>query len=764
MPAQTPTPEARQIRLRGLVQGVGFRPFVWRLARELGLTGQVANDAQGVLIAAWGPPAALDALQTRLRAEAPPLSRITALESTPLAAAPPPSFTIAASGQGAAPLTQISPDAATCPACLAEVQTPAERRHAYPFANCTHCGPRLTIARAIPWDRTQTSMADFPLCPACAAEYANPADRRFHAQPIACPTCGPHLWLEGAGEGTNHPDPIPTAAALLRAGHILAIKGLGGFHLACDALNQAALHTLRQRKARDAKPFALMATLAQAEALCTISPAARALLTSPAAPIVLLPIRPGSAIPPGLAPDQDHLGIMLPATPLHHHLLAAVAGPLVMTSGNLSDEPPATTNTQARTHLAPIADALLLHNRPIENRLDDSLLALDEADTPIPLRRARGYAPAPIALPFENLPETLAMGGELKATFALIRGGEAILSPHIGDLEHAAALDDYRAILALYRRLFAFTPKIIAIDAHPGYLSSQLGEALATETGARLIRVPHHHAHMAACLADNAIPPGEIHLALLLDGLGLGPDGALWGGELLRGDYTTATRLAHLPAVPLIGGAAAMKEPWRNLLAHLRHALGPDWRAQSAPLLAHLPDPARLSLAESMIDTATLCPPCSSAGRLFDAVAAALGLAPPRLSHEGQAAMALETLARPFALREAPWPIPPANSLAALWRALLSDLAKGIAPGRIAARFHLTLAQWLADTAAAQATPGQRVALSGGVMQNRILLSALRAALRAHGLIPLAHTQVPANDGGLSLGQGVIAALQGRGA
>lgn len=741
----------RSIRVRGTVQGVGFRPFVWRLARELGLTGEVSNDGQGVRIAAWGDEADLDELARRIRAEAPPLARVVGIE---VCDAPEgqgrDAFRIIESGHGAT-TTAVPPDAATCPACLAEIRDPAERRHGYAFTNCTHCGPRLTIARAIPWDRAQTSMADFPMCGECAAQYGDPADRRFHAQPIACARCGPRLWIEG-GDG----EPVAAAAQLLRSGAIVAIKGLGGFHLACDAMNARAVAELRRRKARDAKPFAVMT--ARPQDLCEISAPARALLESAAAPIVLLPRR--ADVPDALAPDQDHLGVMLPATPLHHLLMDAFGGPLVMTSGNRSDEPQVIDNVTAREALAGIADAFVMHDRTIENRLDDSVLAMDEAGAPIPIRRARGYAPAPIALPFDGLPPVLACGGELKATFALIRGGEAMVGPHIGDLEQAAALGDYRAMLDLYRRLFDFTPRIVAVDAHGGYLSTQMGERIAQETGAALVRVAHHHAHMAACMADNGMGEGE-YVGLLLDGLGLGPDGALWGGEVLRGGYRGVERVGGFAPVPLIGGAAAMKEPWRNLLAHLRAAFGADWRAAAGSLLHHLPEEPKLRLAESMIDSGTNCPPCSSAGRLFDAAAAALGIHPLRISHEGQAAMALEALARPF--DEAAWDVAPALEWGGLWRALLGDLDAGVAPGRIAARFHATLARALAHHAALAGAPGGHVVLSGGVMQNRVLLAALRREIRARGMVPVAHRHVPANDGGLSLGQGIIAALGERG-
>jgi len=762
--------EGRGLRVRGVVQGVGFRPFVWHLARELGLRGEVSNDGEGVLIAAWGAPHALDALTRRLAEEAPPLAHVASVEPLPLpeGRAAPEAFRIVPSGtegQGAL----IPPDAATCPACLAEVHDPAQRRHHHPFANCTHCGPRLTIAHGMPWDRAQTSMAAFPLCPDCAAEYADPADRRFHAQPIACPACGPRLWIEDA-QGHEIPGAaLAHAAHMLREGAVLAIKGLGGFHLACDAAHGAAVAALRTGKARDAKPFALMASLDQARAWCAVSPEAEALLAGPAAPIVLLPRRADVVVPEALAPGQDHLGVMLPATPLHHLLLEAFGGPLVMTSGNRGGEPQVIDNEAARERLGGLAQGFVMHDRAIVNRLDDSVLALDEEGQVMPLRRARGYVPSAIPLPFADLPPTLAMGGELKASFALIRGSEAIVGPHVGDLEQAAVLGDYRAMLALYRQIFAFTPEVIAVDAHAGYLSTQLGEAMAAECGARLVRVGHHHAHMAACMADNGVRDGEDPvLGLLLDGLGLGDDGALWGGEVLVGGYRHAQRVDGLAAVPLIGGAAAMREPWRNLLAQLVHAFGPDWRAHAGPVMAHLPPDAdqadsRLRLAEAMIAGGTNCPPCSSAGRLFEAVAAALGLHAGRQTFEGQAAMALEVLARPFVAGETAYraqsPRLSGRMGADLWRPVLADCADGLAPGRIAARFHLTLADALADSVAEQGRAGQRVALSGGVMQNRVLLAALRQALRARGFVPLAHRQVPANDGGLALGQGVIAAL-----
>ncbi|WP_044562692.1 carbamoyltransferase HypF [Azospirillum sp. B4] len=759
----------RRIRVRGLVQGVGFRPHVWHLARALNLAGSVANDGEGVTIHAWGDAAALDSFQGRLRGEAPPLARIDAVEVVAHDGPAPDGFTIAASAGGTV-RTGIVPDAATCPACRAELFDPADRRRGYAFGNCTHCGPRLSIVSAIPYDRANTAMAAFPMCPACAAEYADPANRRFHAQPTACPACGPRLWLEPAPDAGR--DPLDAAAALLRGAGIVALKGIGGFHLACDATNPDAVRELRRRKARDAKPFALMArTVAEVGRYCRLDEDARALLESPAAPIVLLPCRPdGAPLPDGLAPDQDHLGFMLPYTPLHHLLMARLDGPLVMTSGNRSDEPQVITNEQARDRLAGLADAWLMHDRAILNRLDDSVVAAG-CGAPVILRRARGYAPAPLPLPpgFGGLPSTLAMGGELKATFCLMRNGQAILSQHIGDLEDAAALDDYRAMLRLYRDLFDFTPAVVAVDTHPDYLSTTLGAALARECGARLVRVGHHHAHMAACLADAGIgleEGGAGVFGLILDGLGLGIDGTLWGGEILRGGYRGVARAAHIAPVALPGGAAAMREPWRNLVAQLRHAFGDGWRDRAGAVLAHLPAGAPVAVLERMLETGTNAPPCSSAGRLFDAVAAALGVHPARIGHEAQAALALEALARDHVAAAEPYPAalggddPLVIDWAPMWQALLADLAAGRASGWIAARFHLGFTQALADAVArVGAGPGALVALSGGVLQNRIVLADLQSRLRAVGCQPVAHGRVPANDGGLALGQAVLGAL-----
>lgn len=764
-------PIARRIRVRGSVQGVGFRPHVWRLASELGLVGRVANDGRGVIVELWGDRTALDLFSRRLVEEAPPLARIEAVETSAGDGPAPADFTISASVAGSVD-TGVVPDAATCPACRAELFAPGDRRRGYAFGNCTHCGPRLSIIRRIPYDRAATAMSAFPMCPECAREYADPADRRFHAEPTACPTCGPRLWLEPVDRDLGG-DPIDAVVDLLRAGRIVAIKGIGGFHLACDATNPIAVDELRRRKRRDAKPFALMArSVAEIARYCRVDETARALLTSPAAPIVLLPRSAGgAALPARIAPDQDHLGFMLPYAPVHHLIAAGLDGPLVMTSGNRSDEPQVTDNAEARTRLAGIADAWLSHDREIVNRLDDSVVAPSSVGPTI-IRRARGYAPASLSLhpDFRDLPPTLAMGGELKATFCLLRNGRAIPSQHIGDLEDAAALADYRTALDLFRRLFDFTPEVIAVDAHPDYLSTRLGEELAEACGARLTRVAHHHAHMASCLADAGLGPdegGEDAFGLILDGLGMGTDGALWGGELLRDGFGAGARVGHIAAAALPGGAAAMREPRRNLLAHLRLAFGADWRSAAGPALGRLPDETTLGLWERMIGSGVNAPPCSSAGRLFDAVAAALGLHPDRIDHEGQAALALEALARPNVGTETAYPTEIANGVVGwtpMWERLLADLSRDADPGVIAARFHLGFVAAMTELAlwAGRDVRSPIVALSGGVVQNRIVLEGLVAGLRAGGARPVVHLRVPPNDGGLSLGQAILGATDRR--
>ncbi|WP_346891795.1 carbamoyltransferase HypF [uncultured Roseibium sp.] len=762
----------RRIRIRGLVQGVGFRPHVWRLAKDHGIAGSVRNDGEGVEIDAWAEADRLDRFLAALRSEAPPLARIDSVSFTDLSSPYPGTAFEIVKSIGGTISTGIVPDAATCPACLADIRDPDNRRYGYAFTNCTHCGPRLSIVRAIPYDRDNTSMDAFPMCEACGSEYEDPGDRRFHAQPNACPVCGPRLWFEDKTGVVDCADPLTEAARRIGQGQIAAIKGLGGFHLACDARNATAVAELRRRKRRPIKPLALMAAdLTEIRTYCRVTEDEEAQLMSAAAPIVLLEVQ-GEPLDPSLAPGQDRLGFMLPYTPLHHDLFAAADGPLVFTSGNLSDEPQAIGNYDARTRLADIADLWLMHDREIVNRLDDSVVRVD-APGPQILRRARGFAPAPLVLPdpFRDAPPVLAMGGELKSTFCLFKDGQAILSQHLGDLEEAATHMEYRRTLELYRQMFRHDPKVIAVDCHPDYLSTQWGEALAHETGARIVPVQHHHAHLAACLADNGIPPGDdLSLGLILDGLGLGSDGTIWGGEILLGGYRGFERKGHFLPVALPGGAKAIKEPWRNLVAHLTTAFGPEYL--SVVTNGQLADALRakqLPVLDKMIASGLNAPQSSSAGRLFDAVAASLGICFDRQEFEGHAGTVLECLARPHLGSETPYPIAvepgeqTSLSWQPLWRNLLADLASGTDIGRIAARFHLALIHGLTEAVASiGATCGvERIVLSGGVLQNRILHEGLTDQLKCKGLDVLSHRHVPANDGGLALGQAVIGALSG---
>ncbi len=766
---------AEQIRVQGTVQGVGFRPTVWRLAQECGVTGHVLNDAGGVLIEAWGQSGAVDALASRLVEESPPLARIDAIERHAFEAsgAIPDAFTIVASVNGKTD-TNVAADAATCDGCLDDIREPANRRYRYPFTNCTHCGPRLSIVRSVPYDRANTSMAEFPMCPDCQAEYDDPADRRFHAQPNACPVCGPRAWLEtSAGEAfadDDGGDAISTAARLIREGHIVAIKGIGGFHLACDASNGDAVATLRRRKRRYTKALALMARDVDV-VRCYVRVGSREseLLTSQAAPIVVLEAA-GTPLPPGLAPDQDTLGFMLPYTPLHHLLLDDLDGPIVLTSGNLSDEPQVIDNEQARDKLGRIADVFLLTDRDIENRLDDSVVAVVHGESRI-LRRARGYAPEPVTLPagFEQADGVLAMGGELKNTFCLVTKGRAILSQHMGDMEYAEALVDAEDNRALYGQLYDFEPTVVAVDMHPDYLPSQQGQSQFPN--ARVVAVQHHHAHVAACLVEHGVArDADPVLGIVLDGLGYGADGELWGGEFLLADYEGFERVAHFLPVALPGGVRAMREPWRNSWAQLDAAFGWDTvveRWGDLDAVSWLADQPVATLRQ-MHERGLNCPDASSAGRLFDAVAGLLGICRESMSHEAEAAMALEAFARPHMASERGHAYPAAISDAAvpvmrwkpLWEGVLEDLRNDCPAGAIAARFHWGLVLAITDLAArlsAERSVATAV-LSGGVFQNRLLLDLTVKALEARGMSVLAPGRLPANDGGLALGQAAVAA------
>ena len=763
-----------RIRVRGLVQGVGFRPTVWQLARRHGLAGEVRNDGGGVVIVARAPLAAIDAFLRELEAAPPPLARIDSIERRGLDWSPDfDGFAIAASRADSV-RTAVVADAATCAACRAEIESPFDRRHGYAFTNCTHCGPRLSIVTDIPYDRGNTSMAEFEMCAACRAEYEDPADRRFHAQPNACPDCGPQLGLRRAdGSAFECLDPLRQAAARIRAGDIVAIKGLGGYQLACDAGSEAAVMRLRERKRRPHKPLALMARDSeQVGRYCRLGQGERALLESSESPILLLErIAASASLADAVAPGQRRLGFMLPNTALHHLLLAGLDAPIVLTSGNPSGEPQCIDDSHALRALGDIADWFLLHDRRIVNRVDDSVLRVDPTGPQL-LRRARGYAPAPLRVPVAapaNRP-LLACGAELKNTFCLLRGDQATLSQHIGDLEDARTCEDYERSIELFLRLYEFEPGAVAVDLHPEYLSSKFGRALARERGLPLVEVQHHHAHIAACLAEHGWRGGRV-LGIALDGLGFGTDGTIWGGEFLLADYAGYERVARLRPTALAGGARAILEPWRSawaqLLAHPRREQLLA-RVDGLEIARRFADKPTAAL-ERMIASGFNSPPSSSCGRLFDAVAAMLGIAFDGISYEGQAAIELENsfdadeLARaepyPFALRRgAVNEIDPAP----MWDALLEDLAAGRDRGAIAARFHAGLGARLVDLARelAAAHGIGTVALSGGVFQNRSLLGLCADGLGASGLEVLHHRQVPANDGGLSLGQAVVAAAR----
>ncbi len=768
---------AESIRVTGTVQGVGFRPTVWRLAGECGVVGTVRNDAEGVLIEAWGDAASLDSLVDRLQTECPPLSIIDTIERKSVAAngERPSAFTIASSTTGRT-ATNVAADAATCDACLDDIRDPENRRYRYPFTNCTHCGPRLSIVHTVPYDRANTSMASFDMCPACRAEYEDPADRRFHAQPNACPECGPRVWLEdadGAEVDYGNGDAVATCARLLLEGRIVAIKGIGGFHLACLATNPEAVDTLRQRKHRYQKALAMMARDVETiRRYADVTAEDLSALNARHAPIVVLQAT-GETLPEGIAPGQDTVGFMLPYTPLHHVLLEDIDEPVVMTSGNRSDEPQVIGNQEAREKLGRIADFFLMHDRAIVNRLDDSVLQTSASGTQI-LRRARGLAPEPIVLheSFAEVPPVLALGGELKNTFCLLSGRQAVMSQHIGDMEDASAVVDYLDNLTLYRALYDFEPRYLAVDSHPDYVPNKL--AVENFAGLPRIEAQHHHAHLAACMAEHGLGLAcDPVLGIVLDGLGLGDDGTFWGGELLLADFAGYERLVRFKPVAMPGGSKAMKEPWRNAWAHLHAAFGWELAAKrygDIPAIQKL-EKKPVGLLAQMLQKGINSPPGSSAGRLFDAVAAMLDVCPDGIAHEAQAAMELECLATramnggqingyPLDVEDATPSTPATVDWQSLWSALLEDLRMDVPRETVAARFHVGLAQGLAGLASdiAEARGLTTVVLSGGVFQNRLLLDCTSQRLSNAGLRVLCPMALPANDGGLALGQAAIAA------
>jgi hydrogenase maturation protein HypF len=818
---QAPAHERRAVAVRGIVQGVGFRPFIYSLARRHGLVGFVRNDAEGVHIEVEGAPEALDLFGRGILDEAPPLAVVEAVSWWALAVQGEQAFRIEESREGAQRRALVSPDVATCVDCLRELFDPADRRYRYPFINCTACGPRFTITRAVPYDRAMTTMAGFRMCPACRREYDDPTDRRFHAQPNACPACGPRVrLLDRAGHAlpVGPDDAVARTAELLRGGAIVAIKGLGGYHLACDPFDPQAVSSLRGRKVRQDKPFALMARdLEQVRELCQVGPEEEALLTSPARPIVLLLHREDAGVAADVAPRQKTLGVMLAYTPLHHLLLHDAGIALVMTSGNRSDEPIAYRDEDAVAQLGDIADYFLVHDRPIHMRCDDSVARVVKGDL-YPIRRSRGYAPAPLKVVESFGLHILACGGELKNTFCVAKERHAFISHHIGDLENYETLRSFHEGVEHYCRLYDVHPALVAYDLHPEYLSTKYARELE-EAGLPAVGVQHHHAHIASCLADNGRPGEETVIGVALDGTGYGTDGAIWGGEFLEGSIQAGfVRWAHLEYTPLPGGEAAIRQPWRMALAQLIALYGEEEALRLPLAVVRQAGERNVRLIARLIASRLNTPPTSSAGRLFDAVAALAGVpGSRRVTYEGQAAVELELAAHhmgcrsyPFQLRPEQTPHLPAPSpsrgegglplsspgagrgaLYALegervsplpvqgegsgvraargegWlvetggiiAGVVDDVLAGRPVGEIAAAFHRTMVEVVVASCAQirQASGVSAVALSGGTFQNALLLEQVVESLTSQGFLVYRHRRVPANDGGLSLGQAVLA-------
>jgi len=741
-------------RVEGTVQGVGFRPFVHRLAGELGLAGWVGNDERGVVVEAEGAPDLLGRFLSDLRTQGPPLAHVERVLAEDVAATGAPGFAIVASRSSGVAEALVSPDVAPCDACLAELTDPADRRHRYPFVNCTNCGPRFTIVRGVPYDRPLTTMAGFVMCPACQAEYDDPADRRFHAQPNACPACGPRARLLGGPAGEEEGDAVAAAAAALLDGAVVAVKGAGGYHLACHAGDAGAVAALRARKHREERPFALMVRdVAAARELVEVDEATASLLEAAERPIVLAPRLPGAPVAPGVAPGCPELGVMLPSTPLHHLLLADAGVPLVMTSGNRSDEPIAYEDDDARERLAGIADRLLVHDRPIHTRVDDSVMRPGTV-----LRRSRGLVPRALALPVPAVGPLLACGAELKSTFCLARGRRAWPSHHVGDLKNVATLASYAEGVDLLERLFAVRPEVVAHDLHPDYLSTRYALARA---GVEWVAVQHHHAHLAACLAEH----GETAPAVgaIFDGAGLGDDGTIWGGEILVGDLGGFARAGHLAPVRLPGGDAAARQPWRMACAWLQAAGGGEEPDVPAALAARVA-PERWRAVAGLVRTGLSAPVTTSAGRLFDAVAALCGLR-AETTYEGQAAMELEAACDPHERGAYAMPVTAEGILDArpLVLAVADDIARGVPAGVVAARFHHGLADATVAACidAADSYGVGTVALSGGAFQNRRLLGRVREGVRSAGLRVITPQTLPPNDGQISFGQAAVAAARG---
>jgi hydrogenase maturation protein HypF len=768
------------ISVRGIVQGVGFRPFVYGLAVEHNLKGWVYNTSEDVKIEVEGKAEAVERFERELKTKAPPLAHI---ENVTIEYCPPrgyKDFEIRQSQAQRGKYQLISPDVATCQACLGELLNPEDRRYRYPFTNCTNCGPRFTIIEDMPYDRPKTTMRYFQMCLQCQAEYDDPLNRRFHAQPNACPECGPQVELvDNRGNLVTESNPIAAASQLLKGGKIVAIKGLGGFLLACDATNDTAVKTLRQRKKRSSKPFAIMVTTVdEAKKHCYVSPEEQNLLASPQSPIVLVRWREDSSVSREVAPNLRFLGIMLPYTPLHHILLRDTSLPLVMTSGNLSEEPIARDNDEALRRLSGIADYFLIHNRDIYSRYDDSV-AIVERGTSQLIRRARSYAPYPIRLSFKTR-QVLGCGAEEKNTFCLTKDNYAFLSQHIGDMENMETLEHFDNTISLYKRLFHIQPEIIAHDLHPDYLATKYAQELG-ESGMKLVPVQHHHAHIASCLADNGLKSPVIGVAF--DGTGMGADGNVWGGEFLVADYRNYKRVGHLEYLPLPGGAAAIKRPYRTAIGYiltlgenaLNAVIASEAKQSQLGSIGQVSQ-VEIEVIKRQIERKINSPLCSSMGRLFDAISALLGIR-GEIDYEGQAAVELEMAAHAsvitrrvsdeaISLNNESYPYRIVEEegikivrLSDLLSAVIEDLHQGISKGRISVKFHETVARMINEMChlIADETGITQVALSGGVFQNRLLLRKTASLLESSGFQVFTHKQVPCNDGGISLGQAVIA-------
>ena len=760
------------INVRGIVQGVGFRPFVYGLATKHNLKGWVYNTSEDVKIAVEGEAEVIEKFRLELQTKAPPLSHIEDIATTYHPPAGYKNFEIRPSIAEEGKYQLISPDIATCKACLSELLNPNDRRYRYPFINCTNCGPRFTIIEDMPYDRPKTTMRCFQMCPQCQAEYDSPQNRRFHAQPNACPQCGPKVELVDAkGKTVASSDPIANASQFLKEGKIVAIKGLGGFLLACDASNETAVKTLRQRKKRPFKPLAIMvANMDEVKKHCYVSPEEEELLSSPQCPIVLMRWKGNSPVSREVAPNLEYLGVMLPYTPLHHILLEDTRLPLVMTSGNLSEEPIAKNNDEALRKLSGIADYFLIHNRDIYSSYDDSV-AMIEGKTSQLVRRARSYAPYPIHLKFKAK-QVLGCGAQMKNTFCLTRDNHAFLSQHIGDLENIETLEHFADTISLYKRLFRIEPEIIAHDLHPDYLSSNYARELGA-AGVKLIPVQHHHAHVASCMADNGLETPVIGVAF--DGTGFGSDGYIWGGEFLVVDYKSFSRAGHLEYLPLPGGDAAIKNPYRIAISYLLSLLGENAlntviesaAKQSQSACIKQVGELEIQIIKHQIETGLNSPLTSSMGRLFDAISAMIGIR-DKIDYEGQAAVELEMVAyrgnHTDSNESYPYHIVQDKGvrivkLGGLLSAIIADLYQNVPQEEISIRFHNTIAQIANEMCQLIAfeTGIKQVALSGGVFQNRLLLRKMINILESSGFQVFTHRQVPCNDGGISLGQAVIA-------